>query len=179
MKHLILTALLFWAGLGAAVVKDDGNKNKELLAQIEENKRKGGYTIYETPETEGEQAFSEIVKKFEGKVILIDFWNTWCGPCLSAMKKFEPSKEAFKERGVVFIYLADESSPLSAWNNMIPSINGEHFRLKNSQMSELRKKFGIRGIPSYLILNKQGEQIYFQTGFDGDAIGKKLGEALD
>jgi thiol-disulfide isomerase/thioredoxin len=153
-------------------------KNKELSAQIEANKRKGGYTIHQTPDTEGEQAFSEIIKKFEGKVILVDFWNTWCGPCLSAMKRFEPSKSTFKEKGVVFIYLADESSPINTWNNAVTSIGGEHFRLNNSQMSEIKKKFGIRGIPSYLILNKQGEQIYFQTGFDGEAIKKKLEEAM-
>jgi thioredoxin-related protein len=57
---------------------------------------------------------------------------------------------------------------------MIPDIPGEHFRLKNSQMNELKKKFGIRGIPSYLILNRQGEQIYFKTGFDEATIEKTL-----
>jgi thioredoxin-related protein len=46
-------------------------------------------------------------------------------------------------------------------------------------MKELKKKFGIKGIPSYLILNKQGEQIYFKTGFDGRAIEQKLTEGLE
>jgi thiol-disulfide isomerase/thioredoxin len=153
-------------------------KNNELLAQIEANKLKGGYTVHDTPETDGERVFTEIVKPFQGKVVFVDFWNTWCGPCRSAMKEFEPSKNAFKEKGVVFIYLANESSPINTWNNMIPGIPGEHFRLKNAQMDELKKKFGFRGIPSYLILNKQGEQIYFKTGFDGGAIKKTLTEAL-
>jgi thiol-disulfide isomerase/thioredoxin len=153
-------------------------KNSELLAKIERNKLKGGYTVHEAPETDGEQAFSEIVKPFAGKVVFIDFWNTWCGPCLSAMKKFEPAKAVFKEKGVVFIYLADESSPVDTWNNMIPDIPGEHFRLKERQMKELKGRFGIRGIPSYLILNRQGEQIYFRTGYDGDEIERTIDENL-
>lgn len=150
----------------------------ELLAQIEANRRKGGYTIHETPETDGKQTFTQIMKTFEGKVVLVDFWATWCGPCRVAMKQFEPDKGMLKEKGVVFVYLTDESSPINVWHNMIPSISGEHFRLKNSQMNELEKKFGITGIPTYLILNKQGEQIYFNTGFDGNAIKKTLMEAL-
>ncbi|MDR1336859.1 MAG: TlpA family protein disulfide reductase [Tannerella sp.] len=153
-------------------------KNKELLAKIEANKLKGGYTVHDVPETDGEQAFVEILKPFSGKVVLVDFWNTWCGPCLSAMKQFEATKTALKEKGVVFVYLADESSPVNAWNNMIPNIPGEHFRLKNAQMGELRKKFGIRGIPSYLILNRHGEQIYFKTGFYGAEIERIINEAL-
>jgi thiol-disulfide isomerase/thioredoxin len=154
-------------------------KNNELLAQIEKNKDKEGYTIRDIPETEEEKLFPELLKPFTGKVILVDFWATWCGPCRTAMKRFEPVKERLKEKGVVFVYLTDESSPLPAWQNMIPDIPGEHFRLKSSQFSYLKKKFGVNGVPSYLILNKEGEQIYFKVGFEGsEKLEKILSDAL-
>ena len=144
-------------------------KNNQLLAQIEANKNKKGFNIYEVPEGSDESFFSELMKPFAGKVVFVDFWATWCGPCLSAMKQFEPAKKELQEKGVVFVYLTDESSPLGTWNNMIPTIKGEHFRMKNDQFNTLEKKFGIRGIPSYLILNKKGEQVYFKVGFEGTA----------
>jgi thiol-disulfide isomerase/thioredoxin len=153
-------------------------KNSELKSNIEENRRRGAYTVHDTIAGDGGQAFAEIVRPFAGKVVFVDFWNTWCVPCLLAMKEFEPSKAAFKEKGVVFIYLADESSPLKAWSDMIPGIPGEHFRLKGSQMEELRKKFGVKGFPSYMILNRQGEQVYFRTGFNIGEIESKLDEEL-
>ncbi|EGK02854.1 hypothetical protein HMPREF9455_01104 [Dysgonomonas gadei ATCC BAA-286] len=154
-------------------------KNDALLVQIEANKNKKGFNVYELPETEDDKILHEIIKPFAGKVVMIDFWATWCGPCRAAMKEFEPTKKSFADKDVVFVYLTDESSPETAWGNMIPNIGGEHYRIKTPQFEYLKKKFGVKGIPSYLILNKKGEQVYFSVGFAGAAvIRNKLNEEL-
>ena len=154
-------------------------QNDQLLVQIEKNKNKEGYNIHEAPEGNGDSFFSDLMKPFEGNVIFVDFWATWCGPCRSAMKQFEPAKKELQEKGVIFVYLTDESSPLATWQNMIPEIHGEHFRMKDEQYNTLKKKFGVDGVPAYLILNKKGEQIYFRVGFEGvDAMRRILNGAL-
>ncbi|RXK83787.1 TlpA family protein disulfide reductase [Filimonas effusa] len=145
-------------------------RNKQLLAKIEANKRKTGYRVYNTPKVENDALLAEILKPFQGKVIFIDFWNTWCSPCRSAMQTFEPVKQQYKDKNIAFVYLADESSPITAWENMIAGIPGEHYRLNGPQMQYLSKKFGIKGIPSYLILNQKAEQVYFKTGFSGNEV---------
>ncbi|MFV0418124.1 MAG: TlpA family protein disulfide reductase [Dysgonomonas sp.] len=143
-------------------------KNEILIAKIEEGKSKGTYKVHEISEdATGEAILQEIIKPFEGKVIFIDFWATWCGPCRSAMKQFEPTKKSFEGKDVVFIYVTNESSPINAWTNMIPNMAGEHIRLKGIQFDYLSEKYGIKGIPSYLILDKKGQQVYFNIGFEG------------
>jgi thiol-disulfide isomerase/thioredoxin len=155
-------------------------KNNQLLVQIEENKNKKGYNVFDTPEAAEDELFHELMKPFEGKVILVDFWATWCGPCRDAMKKLEPAKEDLINKGVVFVYLTDESSPLATWQNMIPNIHGNHYRLTGKQFDYLKRKFGVRGVPSYLVLNKKGEQVYFKVGFEGvDVFTKMLNRELE
>ena len=154
-------------------------KNEELIAQIEERKSNPNYRVHQLDETEDEKILSSILQQFEGKVVLIDFWETWCGPCLNAMKQFEPFKEGLMEKGIVFLYLSSASSPVSAWNNMIPTIKGEHYRLTYQQMGYLQKKYGIIGVPAYMIIDKAGEQIYFRVGFEGaPAMTNRLNQAL-
>lgn len=142
-------------------------KNDELLAHLEANKSRTDYRVHDIPAVSNDELFAALIKPYAGKVIFIDFWATWCSPCRSAMKQLEPAKEQYKGQEVVFLYLTGETSPLQTWQNMIPDIPGEHYRMSNDQNKYLRDKFGVRGIPSYLILNKKGEQVYFHVGFEG------------
>ena len=102
----------------------------------------------------------------EGKWVLIDFWATWCGPCRQAMKLIDEIKPELQKKGVVFGYLTGETSPLEKWEGMIATIEGDHYRITNKQWGALCSSLGLRGIPSYMILNKDGSTAYdnFKTG---------------
>ncbi len=149
-------------------------KNKELIATIEANKENKAYTIHSTPQVKDFFLLREIVSPFKGKVVLIDFWATWCVPCRNAMRQFEQSKNLFKGKDVVFLYLTDESSPLDTWKSMLPNIPGEHYRLSREQSKYIKEKLGARGIPAYLLLNKKGEQVFFQVSFPGSNVMSRL-----
>lgn len=154
-------------------------QNAAITAKIEAEKARGGYFTHQAGESEGDALFVDLIKDFKGKVVLIDFWNTWCGPCRSAFKEMEPMEKEFEGKDVVFLYLADESSPLEEYNNLIVSMKGHHYRLTAKQSSSLKNKWKFTGIPSYVIVGRDGMVKDFHTGFHGvDYYKAKLNEEL-
>lgn len=102
----------------------------------------------------------EIVANANGKVIYIDNWATWCGPCKAEFKEASPRQhEKFKEE-VEFVYLCHESKE-SAY---IPSIaqykiKGKHYFLTKEQGNVVQKQIKLEGFPTYTIIDKEGNQV--------------------
>ncbi|MCQ2236590.1 MAG: redoxin family protein [Bacteroidales bacterium] len=110
----------------------------------------------------GEEILKTIIESHKGSVIAIDLWNTWCGPCLSAISQMEPSKHLWKKKGVVFVYLADESSGKEEWEKMIADIDGEHYRITRQQMHEIFEtlKEQRQAFPRSAVINEDGDVVY-------------------
>lgn len=65
-------------------------ETQEKLAAVE-----GKYKIEETPKVAPEKLFDAIVAPYKDRVVFVDFWNTWCGPCRQSMRELKPIKEEF------------------------------------------------------------------------------------
>ena len=131
------------------------------------------YTVHEVGKVSNADLLKSIVAPFKGKVILMDVWATWCGPCRMANKSIKPLKEELKDKDIVYVYLTGETSPLTTWKNMIPEIHGEHFRVSNAQWEYLSQSLNIRGIPTYMIFNKEGIMEFMHTGYPGNDVLKE------
>ena len=158
----------------AQKAKADAEASKKLR---EEAAAKGTFSIIDIPEKLAAGKIIEtLIAPYKGKTILIDFWNTWCMPCRAAMKSIKPIKEEMKD--IVYIYIADATSPIDKWNEMIPDIHGIHTRISNPQSTELGKQYNFDAIPTYVIIDKQGHKIYQHTGFPGiEALKEALTNA--
>ena len=143
--------------------------NEQLKAKIEANKKKSGYQVdrVNIADIPADEVFHAITSAYRGKVLFIDVWATWCGPCKDAMKQTEPVKKEYAGKDVVFIYLAGENSPEETWKQMIPDIKGEHYRLSEAQWDAVGKQLGVNGVPSYVLVDKEGTIKHFHVGFPG------------
>ena len=111
--------------------------------------------------TTGDELFREILKPCEGKVVYLDVWGTWCGPCKKEMEYVSAIKQAMKDKEVVFLYLAN-GSPEESWKNIIKeySLTGEqvvHYNLPNKLQNILEKYLQIKHYPTYLLIDRNGE----------------------
>ncbi|MDE6304571.1 MAG: hypothetical protein K2M01_07085 [Paramuribaculum sp.] len=109
-----------------------------------------------SPDDDGDKIILNLVEKHRGKMIFIDIWNTWCGACLGAMADHEQEKGDYIDK-VAFVYLADETSPETLWNERIKSISGDHYRLPLNQHQSLMQRFNFQGYPSYIIIGTNGD----------------------
>lgn len=152
-------------------------KNNEKIIQTLD--RSKDLKINETPPVAKEKLMDAILYKYKGKVVLVDFWATWCGPCLSGMNDMKSLKQGLKSKDIVFVYISNVSSPKDRWNAQIKAIGGEHYYFSKDEATYVHDSFGFDGIPSYLIYDKNGELKHKFTGFPGvDKMREMINELL-
>lgn len=155
----------------------ENDKMQALIAEAKANKTS---VIREVPAVSEGKVFDAILAGYKGKVVLVDFWATWCGPCIRAHEQLKPLKAEWEGKpDVVFLYLTGETSPLTNWYKMVPDIHGEHYRVSGKQFDYWYKVFDIPGVPTYFIYDRNGKRTFRSTGFPGvDKIRGEIGKLL-
>jgi thiol-disulfide isomerase/thioredoxin len=114
-----------------------------------------------------------------GKVVVMNFWATWCGPCLTEMPLFEKAIAKYKgDKDVFFLAITtDEDRDLVA-----PFLKQYKFNLPVAYADYLNDLFAVSSIPTTIILDRKGEVSFRQAGFNPredfiEALSEKIEEA--
>ena len=121
-------------------------------------------------------------KKFDlaslkGKYVVIDFWGTWCGPCIAGMPKMKEYLDKYKSK-MEILGVASESDDGTRWKKFItdkPEYNWHHVLSRKDEDYIL--KFSVAGFPTKIIVDPEGKIVGRFVGED-DEIYKKLDEIL-
>ncbi|HEY5590825.1 MAG TPA: TlpA disulfide reductase family protein [Paludibacter sp.] len=149
--------------------------NNQLIIKLNECQ---DLKINETPNAIKGNVVDAIVSKYKGSVVVVDLWATWCGPCIKAMSDMKSLKIEMKQKGVIFAYITNRSSPEDLWKSTIKTIGGEQYYLINGEWDTLMEYYNLKYIPSYLIFDKSGELKQKITGFPGEEKMRKMIEDL-
>jgi thiol-disulfide isomerase/thioredoxin len=114
-------------------------------------------------------------KKFEHKVIVIDFWATWCGPCNAEFPHMQKIYDKFKDNPDVKFMILD-----SGFNNKLKDVkqwiskNDYTFPIYYDDHSKISTAFGVRALPTIAIIGKNGKIQFKDAGYKGPAVEKIL-----
>jgi len=103
------------------------------------------------------QIMDSILQQNKGKVIYVDFWGTWCAPCLGEMPNSKIIEHELENQNVAFVYVCVHSDE-KQWKATLDQfqLGGQHYFLSNKQSSEISNLLEITGYPFYLLIDKNG-----------------------
>lgn len=109
-----------------------------------------------------EISFSEILKKHNGKVTVIEVWASWCSDCVKAMPKVKELQANNPDVAYVFISM-DKTA--DKWKTGIEKheIKGDHFMANDQMKGVFAKAIDLDWIPRYIIIDKTGKIVLYRA----------------
>jgi thiol-disulfide isomerase/thioredoxin len=114
---------------------------------------------------------------FRGKPVYLDFWASWCGPCMREMPSSAELKKKFAGKDIVFLYVSLDTDE-QKWRDAIKNKNIEGIHLIVGK-SDVVQNYRISSIPRYFIINRKGELVDINAPRPSDkSLEGKLNELL-
>jgi len=140
--------------------------------------RKPGPELSGLVDMEGRPVTPEMMS---GKIVILDFWATWCVPCMQEMPYFQKVYEKYRNNPDVMFMVVNNGS-----NNTID--DARRWKLQNPQYTfpvyfnkdkEIGEKVGFALIPTIAVIDKAGLMQFRTVGFEGEILQKKLAVEIE
>lgn len=125
-----------------------------------------------------------LKSRFKNKALIIDFWATWCGPCLHDLPFSKKLHEANKDLPIEYIYICtNNNSNINIWKKKVTELEvpGTHIFMDDKILQELQNSLTIggAGFPTYIVIGIKGKlrrgAISEMGGMNRDGLKSAIG----
>ena len=151
INKIVFLSFLFFSNLSYS-----DNNNQQLL--IKDPKKVETFLVKDINDVE------KTISNAENKVLLLNFWATWCAPCIKEIPELIELKEKFKNNIEVYFYSVDfnvkKTVPKFLKKNKI-----EGLLVLNDEKLKVSDKFDIKVMPTTVVINKNFEEVAQVKGY--------------
>ena len=130
------------------------------------------------------QGQSVSLSDFKGQAVFLDFWASWCGPCIGAVPYLEELKQRTRDQKVVFLNISLD--PADEWHQAVDEhgLTGVHVHSPGGWQSAVAQLYQVQSIPSYFLVRPDGcmdgrvDIPSFLRGPDGRMAGRNVFNAI-
>jgi len=116
------------------------------------------------------------------QLTVIDFWATWCQPCVRSIPLLSELEKEYRDRGVSFIGVSIDGPRNQAKIKPFIQSMGVKYPIIRDMDSELMSDLSVTAVPTLILYDARGEQIFFHEGFrpgDEEIIRDHIEKHLD
>ncbi len=161
VKTILLLCVLFVSGHHAASVNAATAGHSEKAPEFE---------------LKDMQGVKHRLSEYRGKVVLINFWASWCRECLTEMPSLNSLYEKFKDKGVVVIGVSTDINNEDI-KKSVKKTRVTYPILVDSEGEVFQQKYAVLGLPTTVIVDKKGfiaERILGSFDFGSPVFMKKI-----